>query len=411
MGTSDWTGGGLLPSALPVPDASLPSYAAELAEARYELSALRPVEPWEPAPVSALWPASGVRSADGHSHDVQPLRGGRWAASRGDPAALELHRIEMLRGQCRAAIHLGPDGQALRAYDPAWRYYDGWLDGSPWAGHWNPWGAQDPRAFRDYGIASYVQRLGECWALVWLANDPVARLLSLEAATRARKTWSLVALPPGLALGSDIGSAEASGALAIAVARALGEAQYEPWVDSFLAHIRQAQMLSGCFVARRGAYPSQHAPFAADDYALQGAQEFALLQLAAYSLGEHDVVRRAAAGMANLATDDDDPGLYYHTVTGRGATDRYLWARSWPPELDAQMGEDNESYYTAWDMGYATSLAFATGAFERAELLRRFTDTADTAQALARMRGWGLVAPDEQTRAPFEQWWALMGQL
>lgn len=408
VGTSDsWYSGGYGPGGLPLPaETSLPRYP--LAEARHELANLLPVESWEPSPWNVLWPANGERSADGHTHEIQPLYGSRWAVSRGDPGALEFFQIEQLRAQARASIRLGADGQALRLdeYPRGWTYYDGFQGGedAPW--EWDRWTAPGYVPFADYGIGSYLQRLNENWTLVWLSNDPVARLLALEAATRARLTWWEIDPPPGPLLGSDIGQGEASGALAIFVARALGDRQYGAWIDSFVAHLRQAQMPSGCIVARRGRYPAQHAPFAGTDYALQGDLEFSLLHLAAYSFGAHDVVRNAARGMVGIATDDEvgDFGQYYFHPTGIGAQTRYFDKDDYPQALRDRMGEEI-SYYTSWSTGIPTALALAVDAPDAAELFARWQGSA------AEMRSWELTAPDTHSGAPFDQWAALLGVL
>lgn len=420
VGISDWSGGGFLPSEFPVPVMAGISFKEKRDDARLRLSQLLPSEDLAGESESFLWPASGYRTMNaGGGNDRAPLAGALWAASRGDAAAHESYRIEQLRNLCRARIRLGPDGGPLEldGLSGDWVFFDGFLAGqdAPW--EWDsypePLGDYDPTTFVDHDSSTLMRRLNENWALVWLANDPIARLITLEGATRARLTfWEgpgrarRLAIPEPEGMGSNIGSSEANAALAISAARALGATEYEPWIDTFLGHLRRAQMPSGCFTARGPtAYPSPLPPFN-NQYMLQGGSEFAYLQLAAYGLGAHDLVRKAARGMVALATDDDDPGFYYYTATGQGDV-RFLSEDDWPDSLHEQMGLPNESYYTAWDMGYAVALALRVGAPEAPELLRRYVGHTPRAS----MRSWGLVAPDSQTRAPFDQWWALLGVL
>ena len=425
VGVADWSHGGFMPSGFKVPALPAHNWAGELAEARYELQQLLPTEPWEPAPVDWLWPLDGVTTGGaGGGIDRYPLDGVRWASSQGAPEALEVYRIEFLRGLARARIRLDPDGSTLDLpADGAWAFWDGFQDEGPW--HWSQWSTVTS-AWADHDMASVERRLNEAWVLVWLANDPLARLISLEGATRARLTfWEgrSMAASWGPGLGSDIGMWQANAGLAVAAARAMGATEYGPWRTAFLDFLRTTQMPSGCFTARQGGYPSDRAPFFGQ-YLLQGGQEFVNLMLAAYSLGERDVVRRAARGLQGIATDDGQhlwgeapPGLYYYAPSGYvwppGV--RFLDAATWPWALDLTMGQDQAgaSYYSTWHMGHGVALALATGAPEATELLRRFIAGAGPmpADPLATLRSWGLEAPDTHSNTPIDQWWTLLGSL
>ena len=61
------------------------------------------------------------------------------------------------------------------------------------------------------------------------------------------------------------------------------------------------------------------------------------------------------------------------------------------------------AYYTSWNHGLVIATARAVGAPEAAELLQRFTRGADP-------RSWGLVAPQEQTNAPIENWYPILSE-
>jgi len=429
VGTGDWTAEGFLPAGLPIPKVDAVDYAPALAEARWRLANLLPSPEWGATPVSPLWPAKGVRSgSEAGGEDRYPLDGSRWAASRGDPDAHEWYLIEQLRNLSRARIRLGPNGDPLQlpASGGEWDFWDGFLAGhdAPW--NWSSFatlsGPDDPRAFADYEVGGMMRRLNENWALVWLANDPLARLLTLEGATRARLTFyegsgraHRLDVPAVSGLGSDYGIWQASAALAIAPARALGDRQYETWAATYLAHLRAAQMPSGCFYAHEGGYPADRDPFF-NRYLLQGGAEFAYSILAAYELGDEALARSAMRGVEALASDDDDPGFYYFTATGlAGSSTRYLRqhpagasdAQAWPAALYSGMGvPGGGGYYTAWDMGYVVALALATGAPEGVELSRRFAPG-----GLPEVQGWGLEAPSAQTGAPFEQWGVMRGIL
>ncbi len=427
VGIGDWSRGGYLPSGFPVAaDTPREPYAARTAQARSLLASNSPSPSWGTVPTSPLWPASGTRTGgEGGGDGRWPLDGVQWAASSGDPDALDFYRIELLRGLSRARIRLEPDGSPLVlaglprtwAFDidflPKYGEPGGKAD-APW--EWDSWpwswaGDADPRNFSDHDTASMVRRLRTAWVLSWLAYDPLARLLTLEGATRAELTCAPLGVVP-FQQGTDAGAREAQCALAIAAARCLGASQYEGWISAYLGHMRGAQMQSGCFTARLGGYPSELPPFDAyPDIRLQGGEEFALTQLALYSLGERTAVRKAARGMVALATDDDDAGFYYFAPTGIGAK-RFFSDDQWPPALFAQMGVvGSEGYYTAQAVGYATAIAWAVQAPERFELLRRFTGSSDPATARSIMLGWGTVAPSGVTSAPVENYWPVYGQL
>jgi hypothetical protein len=425
VGVADWSRGGFGPSGLPVPHVAW-DYGPWLASARQRLASNAPdyvEEPSDPS-VSALWPTSGRRSGGvGGGWDRYPLDGTRWAASR-DSRAREWYEIAQFRGTHRDLLLCDPDGSSLDI--PAfvsWSFWDGFLTSdAPW--EWDRWPSpivrpDDPRRFSPHNIDALVRATGENHALVWLANDPLARWLTHAAAARARLTFPAIPLPPAPGLGSDIGTWQANAALAIAASRALGSREHDAWAAQYLAHLRAAQMQSGCFGARAGGYPSDRFPFDPDgdgvgNYLLQGGSEFAYTILAAYSLGDRDLARSAMRGVQDLATDDDDPGFFYACPTGlAGTVVRYANEHWWPLELWAGMGiVGSGGYYTFWDCGYVGAIAFATDAPERFELLRRFVGTADPATAASVLRGWGLYAPaGTHTDAPIEQWGALLGEL
>ncbi len=428
VGIADWGHGGFLPSGFPVPDLPPHDWAAQLTEARHELANLLPVDPWDPPPTDWLWPASGVYTGGaGGGIDRYPLDGVRWASSHGAPEALECYRIEFLRNLSRARIRLDPDGSPLDLpADGGWRFWDSFQQEGPW--HWSAWPTSG-FPWADHDTASMERRLNEAWVLVWLANSPLARLISLEGATRARLTfWEgrPLATSWGPGLGSDVGLWQANAGLAVAAARAMGAVEYGPWRAAFLDHLRTVQMPSGCFTARQGGYPADREPFY-NQYLLQGGHEFVQLQLAAYSLGERDFVRRAARGMVGIATDDGvhswgiaKPGLYYFSASGFRESwiphTRFLDASEWPWGLEAEMGLSSEgaSYYSVFHMANGVALAYATDAPEAPELLRRFLVGAGPMPANPRalMQSWGLEAPETtHSSTPIEQTWALLGVL
>lgn len=425
VGMADWGAGGFLPSAFAVPE--IQGAGVPLADARHSLWNLRPDPEYTTAPTGALWPASRYSG----SVDRYPLDGVQWASS-GDSGGLEYYRIVLLRGCARRRVRFDYDGGPLRldSYAPFdWRFFDGFLGGrdAPWEwDRWSPqWTTPDPRTFPDFDQASLIRGLNENWVLVWLANDPLARLLALEGAVRSRMTfWEgpgrahNLDVPVEAGEGSSIGVWEANAALAIAFARCIGATEYEPWTSVFIEHVRKVQMPSGCIVARVGGYPSDHNPFFGQ-YALQGATEFILLQLGLYSLVADDIVRRCARGMVGLATDaigpGEDPGLYYFTATGFVDGECFWSDLDWPAELDELMGageepEEDSSYYTAFEMGIPVALANAVGAQEAGELLIRFTGKQTVAEAIQYMKTWGLQAPSAQTDAPIENWWVALSE-
>jgi len=400
VGVADWSGGGFLPAAFPVP-AMVAPHGGALAEARWRLANLLPSPAYGPAPTGPLWPASGgaTQSDEGGGQDRLPLLGARWAAGND---ALELYQIEQLRSQCRARRRYALDGGPLvLPVVPTWSFYDGFISGrdAPW--EWDRWPQawSPPIQFRDHGIGSLVRSTNDNLALAWLANDPLAHLYVLESATRARLTFPSVPPCATPGLGTNQGGQLAQAALAIAAARCLGATGYEDWAQQYRDHMRAAQMPSGVFVAREGGYPSANAPFFGR-YLLSGGSELALTMLALHELGgADDVVRRCARGLLNLATDDDDPGFYYFFATGPadGSSTRYLSEDDWPQALHDAMGVDGTSgYYAPWDVGFAIELV--RGEPEFPELLRRFTNGADP-------RAWGVTSPNG---VPIEQWYPIL---
>lgn len=418
VGVADWSQGGFLPAALPVPAIQW-DHGPALAEARWRLSQLLPSPSWGSPPASALWPASGVQQGDeGGGNDRLPLLGARWAGGPGDQAALELYRIEQLRSQARARRRYGLD--TLPAGQTTWSFYDrflprfgepGGLADAPW--EWDRWpdAWTPPKAFAPHGIGTLTRELNDNLALVWLANDPLAKRYVLESATRARLTFPHLDQPVIPHIGTYWNGAYAQAALAIIAARCLGATQYDGWLADFAAHLRLAQMPSGIFQALDGGYPSDNPPFFGD-YLLASGTDQSLFMLAARALGENDLIYFGAQGMVDLGTDDDDPGWYYFFPVGPrdGTTRRYLTEDDWPQALHDAMGVGGTSgYYTAWDVGYPTALAWLVGSPARFELLRRFTGTTDDAHAYLTMRSWGMEAPPSHTSAPIDQWWPLLG--
>lgn len=424
VGTADWSRGGYLPAGFPVPDlpGAAESLAAELTTARYRLANLLPEETYDDPPVSALWPAGGLYyGGAGGGTGRLPLDGIRWAASRGYGGALELARIELLRGQARARIRLGPEGDLLDldAAAGSWSFWDGFLGGhdEPW--NWDSysttWVARDPRIFQDHDLPGMLRRVRSAWKLAWLANDPVARLLSLEAATRARLTFwegpgiahrlDPVAENPGH--GSAWGVWQGVSGIAVAVARSLGATEYEGWRATFLSHLASAQMPSGEVTNRLGGYPASNPPFF-DVYRLAGQADTSYLALALYELGDREVVRGIARAVEHLGTPTDGrAGLYYYWPVSLAEPPftEFSDQSEWFPWTAPFMGQNGTSaYLTAWDQGYLTAIAVASGAPNADVLVGRFAD-------VAIMRTWGLVAPDTHTRAPVEQWWPLLGEL
>lgn len=420
IGVADWSEGGYLPSAFPVPNMTGISYVAELIDRRMRFATVQPTSE-EPGstPVSFLWPAAGVTQSDmGGGIGRFPLDGARWAAS-GDINAQEYFRTGMCRDNVRSRRRFETDGKPLRLTGGTWQFFDGFLAGndSPW--EWDRWSPnftiqQDPRIFHDYGIATLLRSYNDMLPLAWLSNDPMAKLLIFESATRARMTyWEAPGiarnlwLPPDTGLGSYIGIGEANAGLIIAAAISFGATEYGPWTATFLEHLRRVQMESGCFSAHEDGYPVDRSPFNGQ-YLLQGGTELALLTLAAYSLGDREMIEGVGRAMLNIATDDDDAGFYYYFATGQDNI-RYVTEDDWPDSLYDLMGIggiNDASYYTAWDMGYAVALMRDTPSFQA--LAERFTMSVNP---LGTITSWGFVAPDTQTRAPFEQWWPLLGIL
>lgn len=401
---ANWSQGGFLPPAWPVPPMS---YQHPLADARTRLASVQPSPSWGSIPTGPLWPASGVTQPnEGGGQDRFPMLGVRWAA--GNPA-LEYYRIEQLRTQSRARRRYELDGSALRvpAFD-TWNYYDGFLQGDDYPWEWDRWAPiqvpNDPRTFEITGISSLVRELNDNLALVWIANDPLAKLYVLESASRAKLNFPTLDPPAQVGLGTQWDSSYPQAALAIAAARCLGATQYEGWISAYKTHLRLAQMPSGIFEAHLGGYPSQNPPFF-DGYLLAMGEDQAMFMLTLYEFGgSDDVLRAAAHGCLVLGTDDDDPGFYYAFPTGPmdGSSVRYLTEDDWPTALHDAMGfEGTSGYYTAWAFGYAIAASVSVGSPDAQELFDRFVFGDD-------IHSWGLEAPSEQTDAPIDNWYPLL---
>ena len=431
VGIADWSHGGYLPSGFPVAqDTPREPYAAKLADARSRLANLQPEPSWGDQPVSSLWPASGVRfGGEGGGNGRLPLDGVQWAASAGDADALEFERIGLLRVLARARIRLDASGGPLTIpgnrtwafgnseFIPRYGEPGGRAD-SPW--EYDRWpvswaGAADPRAFSDHDDSALPRRQRHALTLAWLACDPIATLMVREGATRMALTFAALTPPQQAFIGTDVGAREANAALAMTAARALGDHQYDSWLAAYVEHLRQAQMLSGCLVARLGGYPSENEPFDAyPGIRLQGAAEFAYHMLALRSIGgADDALLGCARGLELLATDDEpgDIGLYYFTATGRDNV-RYVWEGDWVPGFHDALGEPGTSgYYTSFDVFGPLAIALELNSPHTSELLHRTFGTSNLAAVRSIVRGWGVQAPSEFTGTPIEQVCPLLGVL
>lgn len=421
VGVADWSQGGFLPAALPVPPIAY-DHRQDLLTARARLAGLLPDPSWGFPPTSALWPAAGVTQTDeGGGQDRLPLLGARWAAT-GDGDCLELYRINQLRSQARARRRYGLEASLPPTGQVTWSFYDRFLPrygepggtaDSPW--DWDRWPQPwtPPLTFQPHGVGSLVRELNDNLALAWLANDPLARRYVLESATRAVLTFPYLTPPAIPHIGTHWNGAYAQAALAVIAARALGATQYDGWLRDFEEHLRLAQMPSGIFQALADGYPLNNPPFNGG-YLLASASDQSLFMLAARALGANDLVFFGARGVRDLMTDDDgDPSSFYFFPVGprNGTLTRYAHRDDWPRSVHDAMGVDGTSgYYSFWLDGIAFALAHQVSSPAATTLLLRGTGTTNVPDAIAAMRSWGVTAPGGHwTDTPIDNWYPLLG--
>jgi hypothetical protein len=135
----------------------------------------------------------------------------------------------------------------------------------------------------------------------------------------------------------------------------------------------------------------------------------ALLELG----GADDVVRNAARGCLDLASDSDDPAFWYFFPVGPadGSARRYVTRDEFPADIAQAMDDGTgEAYYTFFNSGTAYACAESVQAVEAFALLLRGTQTTSVSDALSTMRSWGVEAPDGSwTNTPVDSWWPLLG--
>jgi hypothetical protein len=273
----DWSGGGYLPQAIPLPslDHTLVDLTPKKDDDFYRLQNNIPTIPGN-APVSFLWPAQGVYYGGMTSGtEIEPLPGVAVAVS-GQPDGLLSLYVEQLRYGAR---HMGciydPSGQPivqdiyLNADGTApWDLFDNVFIGNPpkdWPFNFSKKGpgvgtaSYDPRIYEPIDYQHYVRRLKANLALLWLDNDPLAKLHVRMDAELGRMCYyegpgGRLQVPQTPGLGAGYGRGEAWVALALAAAWTIQDTSWRAltrdWFDTFHRALDVAQMPNQLFSAQ-----------------------------------------------------------------------------------------------------------------------------------------------------------------
>jgi len=272
----DWSEGGYMAQ-----DAALPNLdhmEVDLTTPRltdYQLlSESAPTVPGD-VPVSFMWPARGVRyggmtgGIDIEAFPAVPL------AVTGQPDGLLSLYVEQLRYASRhfGCIY-GADGRPVVLDDYVnpdgslpWLMFNRVFFGNPprdepflfhTTGAGDGTASYDPSVFQPIDDQHLVRRTKANKALVWLDNDPLARLYLLMDAEISRMTYyegtgGRIRIPDEWALGTFWGRAEGWAVDALVSAYAISDdawrARNDDWFVSFVLGLYKAQMPNGLFSA------------------------------------------------------------------------------------------------------------------------------------------------------------------
>jgi len=419
FGVTGWRDGGYMAQDIRLPDLS--HVAIDLQRKRlddYDRLANVGATVAGEVPVSPLWPAAGVKYGgmtggfDIDQYPEIPL------AASGDRDGLLSLYVEQLRYASRQmGCIYEADGRPIALDDyldangsAPWNLFNNRFLGNPakdapfrfsLTGPGTGSAPYDPENFEPIDLQHYVRRTKANKALVWLANDPLARLYLRMDAELGRMTFhegpgGRLQVPTATGLGTEMGRAEAWVADCMAHAWAVSDDAWRQrsvgWFVTFVDALRAAQMPSGLFSARDNGKVAVNPPFG--DYTnafywVHRANEQIFLVLALRAIEEsvgldtRDLIRGAGLGMWRLAWKPGTDGPLERYPAGPIGGPRYTTRADIPPGLTDTVARD--SYHVA------TLLAHTHEAGQHMfQATLAYTQTSSLDDALTELEGRGV---------------------
>lgn len=393
-GVASWKDGGYLAESVPVPDLShlTVNLTTQKTDDYNRLQNLLPTQPGD-VPVSFLWPARGVKYGGMTGGiDIFQYEGVVAAATAQVDGILSLF-VEQLRYASRQmGCIYDSDGRpiAIEDYRNAngtlpWSMFNNKFQGNPVKDapfHFSTTGpgsgtaAYDPLEYEPIDDQHLIRRSKANKVLVWLDNDPLARLYLTMDATLKRMIFyegpgGHVAIPALKAQGLPWGRAEAWAADALATVYAISDdawrARHESWFVQFTLALYRGQMQNGLFSALDmgkvvtsppyghrlnepcpiGIHTLQSSTAEVPDYKAHRANEQVYMMMALHAAEETvgiqtaDMLRRCGNGLWNLAWKIGTDGLLDRYPVGRIDGQPYLDASQIPAGLTTTIPKDN----------------------------------------------------------------------
>ena len=414
----DWSLGGYFPQAIALPDLSHTSFSltTQKNDDFNRLKNLLPTVPGE-TPVSFLWPAQGVYYGGMTSGtDIDQFEGVAIAWS-GQVDGILSTFVEQLR---YASRHMGciyeADGDPIELDDflnpnrtKPWVVFNSRFYGSPpqdapfffsRTGPGVGTASYDPMIFEPIDSQHLIRRTKANKVLVWLLNDPLAKLYVQMDAEIARMTMyegpgGTIVVPSTPALGTEWGRGEAwlgdVMAAAFAVSDDAWRVRNAAWFVQYTRVLKTAQMPNDLFSAIDHGKIAEEAPYGSNGtanyfahrsneqvylmQALLGAQEVAGIDC-------HDAIRRAGEGMWKYAWKPGQSGPLERYPAGPVGGPRFSSRSQFPPGLTSTVPIDS------WHVATALGMALREGA-NMAPALQAYTQTNSLAAAKAKFLSWG----------------------
>ncbi len=416
----DWSQGGYLAQSLRLPDLSHTNI--DLAPKQIDdfdrLENLLPSVPGT-TPVSNLWPAHGVfyggmtGGVEIYQYPSVPL------AFSGQPEGMLSNFVEQLRYASRQMgciyaddgqpieqeDYLNPDGtQPFNLFNNAFIGYptpdDAPFDFSqtgPGVGS----APYDPNDYSPVDYQHFVRRTNANKTLVWLDNDPLARLYMMMDAELGRMCFyegpgGRLPKPAVFGLGTIMGRAEAWIGDLMATAHALAPIEWrvrnQAWFTTYVAALRSSQLPTGLFSAINYGKMATSMPFgngSVASYWVYRSNEQIFLMHALRGIQEsvgidcRNLLRSCGDGLWNFAwkVGTDGPLDTYPAGPVGGA--RYVSRSEIPAGLTTSVLRD------AWHVANALADAERAGA-NMVPAVLALTKSSHVAGARAVFEGWGL---------------------
>jgi hypothetical protein len=371
----DWSQGGYLPQAIALP--SLAGVPINLTPKKdddfYRLQNNLPTVPGNP-PVSALWPAQGVYYGGMTSGtEIEPLPAVPLAVS-GQPDGLLSLYIEQLRYGARHMGCIYDGGQPVEQdrYLSAngstpWDLFDNVFLGKPpkdapfdfsKTGPGYGSASYDPRIYEPIDYQHYVRRTKANLALVWLDNDPLAKLHVRMDAELGRMCYyegpgGRLQVPTTPGQGVGFGRGEGWVASVMAAAYAIGDGAWRArnwaWFDTFRNVLATAQMPNQLFSAQSTGKMATLPPYGDGKNAFywvhRSDEQIVLLHAlqaieACVGLDCSDLIRTGAEGIWNFAWKPGTTGVLDIYPAGPIGGARYANRSQIPAGLTSTVPDD-----------------------------------------------------------------------